>query len=132
MGELFVAAGNVDAGVDFSGLTAEAVTVSSDRRAVTVALPHARLSRPRVDPARSYVYERDRGVLDRVGSVFSDNPTSERPLYLLAEQRLAAAARGDSGIVERAEQNTRAMLEQLLGALGFTEVEIVFGPTTAG
>jgi hypothetical protein len=129
---LFVAAGNVDAGVDFSALGGEAVTVSPDRRAVTVTLPHAKLSRPRVDPARSYVYERDRGVLDRVGSVFSDNPTSDRPLYLLAEQRLAAAARGDAGIVERAEQNTRAMLEQLLRALGFTEVEIVFGPTIAG
>ncbi len=123
---LFVAAGNVDAGVDFSRIGADAVTVSEDRRRVAVALPRAQLSDARVDPARSYVYERERGVLDRLGSVFSDNPTSERGLYLLAERRLAAAARDGSGLTERAEQNTEAMLRGLLRSLGFTEVSVRF------
>ena len=123
---LFVAVGTVEAGVDFAHLDQGAVTVSEDRRAVTVVLPHARLSPPRVDPGRSYVYERDRGVLDRLGAVFSDNPTSERPLYMLAERRLAAAASDGSGLVERAEANTRAMLEGLLRSLGFTQVDVRF------
>ena len=123
---LFVAAGNVDAGVDFSRIGSDAVDVASDRRSVTVSLPHATLSEARVDPARSYVFERERGVLDRLGSVFSDNPTSERPLYLLAEQRLAAAARDGSGLVERAEENTRTMLVGLLRSLGFSDVEVRF------
>jgi len=123
---LFVAVGDVEAGVDFSRLGSGAVTVSEDRRRLSVVLPHARLSPPRIDPARSYVYERDRGVLDRVGSAFSDNPTSDRPLYVLAEQRLAAAARDGSGLVQRAEQNTEAMLRGLLGSLGFTDVGIRF------
>ena len=123
---LFVAVGDVEAGVDFSRLGSGAVTVSEDRRRVSVVLPRARLSPPRIDPARSYVYERDRGVLDRVGSAFSDNPTSDRPLYVLAEQRLAAAARDGSGLVQRAEQNTEAMLRGLLGSLGFTDVSIRF------
>lgn len=124
---LFVAAGTVDAGVDFSRLGSDAVSVSDDGRSVAVTLPRAKLSRPHVDPARSYVYERERGVLDRLGALFSDNPTSERPLYLLAERRLAAAAEDGTGLTERAEHNTRTMLEGLLRSLGFTDVEVRFG-----
>ena len=123
---LFVAVGNVDAAVDLSGLGSGDVDVSDDRRRVTVTLPHARLSPARVDPARSYVFARERGVLDRIGSVFSDNPTSERPLYLLAERRLSAAAREGSELVRRAEQNTEAMIRGLLRSLGFTDVTVRF------
>jgi hypothetical protein len=122
---LFVAAGTVDAEVDFSHLDARAVTVSPDRRSATIVLPHARLARPHVDPARSYVASRQRGALDRLGSVFSDNPTSERELYRLAEQKLAAAA-GESELVARAEQNTREMLRSMLRSLGYSEVTVVF------
>jgi hypothetical protein len=57
--------------------------------------------------------------------VFSDNPTSERELYRLAEQKLAAAA-GESELVARAEQNTREMLRSMLRSLGYSEVTVVF------
>jgi hypothetical protein len=124
---LFLATGHVDAGVDFSGLDLSAVTVSPDRRTVSLKLPPARLSDPRVDPVQSHVVDRDRGLLDRLGSVFSDSPTGERALYLAAQPRLAAAA-ADAGLVPRAEENTAAMLEQLLGALGFEEVDVRFAP----
>jgi hypothetical protein len=90
-----------------------------------VTLPHATLSQARVDPARSYVYDRERGLIDRVGSMFSDSPTSERELYLLAEKKLAAAA-AEGGVTDRAEENTSRMLETLLRSLGFTEVSIRF------
>ncbi len=124
---LFVAVGKVDAGVDFSSLDASALDVSGDRRAVTVTLPRARLLEPRVDPARSRVFERERGLIDRIGSVFEDNPTSERELYLLAERKLAAAARDPrSGLVSSAERNTRAMLERLIGGLGYERVDVRF------
>lgn len=123
---LFVAVGSVDAGVDFATIGAGAVSVDDERRSVTVRLPKAQLSAPRLDTARSYVYDRDRGLLDRLGSAFSSNPGSDRELYRLAERRLAAAARGDSGLVERAERNTRTMLEGLLRSLGFSEVRVVF------
>ena len=36
------------------------------------------------------------------------------------------AARDGSGLLARAEQNTRLMLEGLLRALGFTRVEVRF------
>lgn len=124
---LFVAVGKVDAGVDFATLDARALDVSGDRRAVTVTLPRARLLEPRVDPARSRVFERERGLVDRIGSVFEDNPTSERELYLLAESKLVAAARDPrSGLVASAERNTRAMLERLIRGLGYERVDVRF------
>lgn len=123
---LFVAVGSVDATVDFSGLDERMVSVSDDRLRASITLPPATLGAARVDPARSYVADRDRGLLDRVGSMFSDSPTGERQLYLLAEQRLAAAAREATELREQAERNTQQMLEAMLAALGFTEVTVTF------
>lgn len=122
---LFVASGDVDAGLDFTGLNRESIEVSPDRRSVVVRLPHARLFEARVDPKESYVFARRRGVLDRLASIFEDNPTGERELYLLAEEKLAAAAQ-ESGLVGRAEQNTTLMLRSLFRSLGFTDVTILF------
>lgn len=122
---VFLAGGTVDASVNFSGLGEGAIDVSEDGQAVTVHLPHARLSEPRIDPERSYVVNRQRGLLDRAGSAFSDSPTGERDLYLMAQEKLAAAA-ADAALVERAEGNTRSMLESMLGSLGFPQVTVTF------
>jgi hypothetical protein len=122
---LFVAAGTVDAEVDFSTIDRGAIEVSADGRSARVTLPRAHLTRAHIDPDRSYVFSRKRGLLDRLGSVLSDNPTSERQLYQLAEDRLAAAAT-QSGLVEQAERNTRAMLESMLRSLGYREVTVTF------
>jgi Protein of unknown function (DUF4230) len=127
---LFVAVGDVDAGVDFSGLDDDAVDVSDDGKSVVIELPHAEFFRARIDPTRSYVYDRDRGLIDRVASLFQDNPTSERELYRLSEQKLLQSARSGSGMLARSERNTRAMLTGLLGALGFTSVTIRFVDAT--
>jgi hypothetical protein len=71
------------------------------------------------------VFSRERGLLDRLGSVLSDNPTSERELYRLAQEKMAAAA-AESDLVGRAEQNTRAMLESMLRSLGYRDVTVTF------
>ncbi len=125
---IFVAAGSVDAYVDFRDIGPEGVDVSSDRRRVTITLPRAQLAEPRVDIGRSYVAVRDRGLLDRLGSVLSDNPTGEREFYLLAEKKLQRAAQ-ESAVVEAAERNTEKMLEALARSLGFTEVAVKFQGT---
>jgi hypothetical protein len=121
---LFVAVGSVDAGFDFSALDERSVSVSG--KAVTIALPPAHLFGAQVDPERSYVYDRDRGLFDRVSGIFGDNPTGERELYVLSEQKLLAAAMANSGLLRRAERNTKAMLESLLRALGFEQVTVEF------
>ncbi len=96
----------------------------------TSSCPHAEIFGARVDPTRSYVYDRDRGLIDRVASIFQDNPTSEQELYVLAEEKLMDAAEESPSIVARAERNTRLMLVGLLKALGFTSVSIEFVDVT--
>jgi hypothetical protein len=125
---LFVAAGTVDAAVDFRGLSRDpdAVKVSSDRRSVRLTLPAPKLLEPRLDPDRTRVYDRDRGVLDRVEDALSDRPGDEQPLYQLAEDKLGAAAAADPKLLQTAERNTRAMLEGLLRGLGFEKITIDF------
>jgi len=123
---LLVAAGTVDASVDFRNLGPGGLRVSEDRRSVTITLPAARLEDADVDLERSRVFDRDRGLLDRIGSVFQDNPSNERELLLLAEQKLEAAAAADRGVLQAAERNTRAMLESLMRGLGFERVTVRF------
>jgi Protein of unknown function (DUF4230) len=125
---LFVAAGTVDAAVDFSTLSRDpdAVKVSDDRKGVTLTLPSPRLTEPRLDPDRTRVYDRDRGVLDRVEDAFSDRPGDEQPLYQLAGDKLAEAAAADPQLIPTAERNTRAMLSGLLRGLGFERIRIEF------
>ena len=121
---VMVAAGGVDASVDLGAL--DAATVAVDGDTVRLTLPAAVLSDPHLDTDRTRVVDRDRGVLDRLGGVFSDSPTSERELYRLAERKLVAAARADQALLQRAERNTRAMLRSLLGPLGFERVVVTF------
>ncbi len=122
---LFVAAGSVDAEIDFSRIGKGAIKVSDDRRTAVITLPHPALGKVRIDPDRSYVASRDRGILDRLSSVVSDDPNGQRELYRLAEQRIQAATL-QSDLLPRAEQNTRAMLESMLRSLGYTKVTVTF------
>jgi hypothetical protein len=123
---LFVAIGSVDAGVDFTHIEKGAVEVSEDRRSVSLELPPATFREPVLDLERSYIYDRDRGAIDRLQSLFGDDAGSESDVYPLAQEKLANAARDGSGLLARAERNTRLMLEGLLRSLGFTRVEVRF------
>jgi len=125
---LFVAVGDVDAGVDFAALDEDSVDVSSDRRSATITLPAVHFFDPVLDLQRSHVYDRDQGLLNELGGLFTDEPNYQQELYRLAEDKIGAAARQGSGIGVRAEENTREMLESLLGSLGFTTVTVRFEP----
>ncbi|GII75092.1 hypothetical protein Sru01_00740 [Sphaerisporangium rufum] len=122
---LFVGAGSVAAYVDFSGLPKDAITVSADRTEVTVRLPKARLDKPNLDNKRSYVYAQQRGILDRVQDMLSNSPQNQQELYLLAEKKIAEAAES-SDLRNRADQNTKLMLEGMLKSLGFTKVTVTY------
>jgi len=117
----FLAGGTVDAAVDFGELEGGNVVV--DGRSVTITLPAAAIVDVDVEPDRSYVVNRERGILDRLGGVFTDNPTGEQELYQLAEDKLLAAA-GESALVSRAERNTTEMLTALLESLGYEDITI--------
>jgi hypothetical protein len=127
---VYVAGGSVDAVVDFSQLDERSIQVSPDRTSVTVVLPAPTVAEPTVDPEASRVVSRDRGVLDRIGSAFSDNPTSEKPLVLAAQDKMRDAAVA-SDLRAKAEENTRHMLEGMLRALGYSSVNVAFSPSPA-
>ncbi|MFJ6516870.1 DUF4230 domain-containing protein [Streptomyces filamentosus] len=122
---LYVATGGVAAYVDLGGLGDGAVTVDADRTEATLRLPHARLADPALDPEKSYAVSKQRGLLDRLGDLFSDNPASEQAVHVLAARRIGEAARA-SDLTSRAERNTAAMLRELLRGLGFERVTVTF------
>jgi hypothetical protein len=120
---LFVAAGTVNAYVDFSAIDDGTIQISGE--AAHITLPAPALDRTNLDSERSYVFAQERGLLNRIESLFSDNPGEQRELYVLAEQKIQAVAQ-ESGIIERAEQNTRSMLVGMLRSLGYTSVTVTF------
>ncbi|MFD5857908.1 DUF4230 domain-containing protein [Streptomyces chartreusis] len=122
---LYVGAGTVDAYVDLGKVGADDVTVNDDRTSATLRLPHAALGEPSLDPDRSYAVSKQRGLLDRLGDLFSDNPNSEQAVQKLAVRHIGDAAK-ESGLTRRAETNTTDMLEGLLHSLGFKEVKVTY------
>ncbi|WP_416982031.1 DUF4230 domain-containing protein [Streptomyces sp. T028] len=122
---LYVGAGTVDAYVDLGKVGDEDVTVNGDRTSATLRLPHARLGTPALDPERSYAVSKQRGLLDRLGDLFADNPNSEQAVQKLAVKHIGEAAK-DSELTARAETNTTDMLEGLLHSLGFKEVKVTY------
>jgi hypothetical protein len=124
---LLVAAGTVEAGVDFRALRSKgSVKVSDDRRGVEIVLPPATLSEARVDLERSRIVDTDRGIVNRVGDAFSDDTNEERELLLLAQRKIEEAARQDRALLALAERNTRSMLTGMLRGLGFERITIRF------
>lgn len=129
---IFLAIGTVDSYVDFRKLGDDAVTISGDRKSVSIRLPHAQLSTPNVDPQQSRVLNQDLGVIDRLAGLFSDQPNPQnQQMYVLAQQKLAEAAK-KVGLQAKAEANTKATLEKLMRSLGFTTVDITFVDQAAG
>ncbi|GAA4324780.1 DUF4230 domain-containing protein [Streptomyces venetus] len=123
---LYVGAGTVDSYVDLGKVGENDVRVNGDRTSATLRLPHAQLGKPALDPDRSYAVSKQRGLFDRLGDLFSDNPNSEQAVQKLAVRHIGDAAK-ESELTARAESNTTGMLEGLLRSLGFKEVRVSYG-----
>lgn len=123
---LYVGAGTVDAYVDLGKIGENDVKVNGDRTSATLRLPHAQLGKPALDPDRSYAVSKQRGLFDRLGDLFSDNPNGEQAVQKLAVRHIGDAAK-ESELTARAESNTTGMLEGLLRSLGFKEVRVSYG-----
>lgn len=122
---LFVGAGTVDAYVDFGKLDENAIKVSADGKSVDITLPAPELGKPNIDNQRSYVFAQERGLFNRVGEMFGNDPNQAQQLYKLAEDKIGAAA-VESEIRERAETNIRKTLTSLIGSLGYEKVTVTF------
>lgn len=110
---LFVAHGVVIAGVDLSKLQPDDIQVRDN--VLYVNLPPAEVFVATLDNEKSYVYDRETGLLTRGEQ---DLETSARRA---AEQEILKAAVND-GILNTAQANAENFLSRLLRDLGYSEV----------
>jgi hypothetical protein len=118
---ILVARGQVIAGVDLAKMGEDAIVVA-DEGTVVVTLPPAEVLVTKLDNQKSYVIDRDTGLIGM-------NPALESEARQVAEEEILSAALED-GILEMAQRNAEASVRQLILALGFREVMFVRVPTT--
>ena len=119
---IFVAYGRVEAGVDLSQLSEDDIVVV-DPDTVMVHLPEAQIfaDKPILDTEKSYVADRDTGLLTR------SDPELETEVRRAAEAEILAAAQ-ESDLTQRAEQNAQEFMRIFLQGVGFNEVVFTDGP----
>jgi len=114
---LFVAHGTVIAGVDLGQLTSQDLRL--DGKVLTVQLPEPEIFVATLDNSKSYVYDRQKGLLNN-GT--TDLETKARQV---AEQEIAQAAISD-GILSQAKLNAENYLTRLFKTLGYQEVIFIY------
>ena len=112
---LFVAAGTVNAYVDFAGLADQDLKLSQDGKSVTIKLPEPKLGKPNLNFDRSYIYAQDRGLVDRIIDAV-ETPQQEK-FFRQAEAKMAAAAE-ESDLRKQAAENTKTMLTGMFAGMG--------------
>ena len=110
---ILVAHGQVIAGVDLSKMGEDDIVVNEDG-SVTVTLPPAEVLVVALDNAKSYIYDRDTGMVGM-------NPALEAAARQAAEEEILNAALED-GILEMAQRNAEVYVLRLIMALGFREI----------
>lgn len=122
---VMIATGSVDAEVDFTGLKGDAIKASADRKSVTVTLPPPNLSDVDLDMEKTRILDVSQGILDKLGSLGSPDTAQFEELYRVADKKIAKTA-SKSYLEATARDNTKGMLESMLGALGYEKVTVVF------
>jgi hypothetical protein len=116
---LLVASGDVVAGIDLGRLKPEDVTVSPDRRSVTIRLPHAEIFSARLDNDRTFVHTRKTDLLAQ------RKESLETEARQAAEKTLRSAAE-EGGILKRADESVSRTVRALVKSLGFETVKVDF------
>jgi hypothetical protein len=111
---IFVAHGDVIAGVDLSKMGQEDVQVV-DPVTVMVYLPEAEIFNVILDNDRSYVADRDTGLLTRA------DPQLESEVRRAAQRELETAAE-ESEILDLADDNAQSYMRGFLQNLGFENI----------
>jgi hypothetical protein len=107
---LFVGHGTVIAGIDMEKLAPE--NMRYENGVLNVKLPPAEVFIATLDNDKSYVYNRDTGLLTK------PDPNLETLVRQRAEEEILKAALED-GILEHAQTNAEAYLLKFFAALGF-------------
>jgi hypothetical protein len=114
---LFVAVGQVTAGVDLGELSDDDVTVDRVKGTASVRLPPARVLSTRLDNDRSWVFARTTDVLAQRREDLETRARQE------AERTLEQTA-VEGGILTRARTNAERTVEALVRSLGYTTVTV--------
>ena len=113
---LFVAHGIVIAGIDMEKMTPEAMRFEND--VLYVTLPPAEIFIATLDNQKSYVYDRDTGLLRE------EEQNLETLARQAAEEEIRNAALED-GILQQAQRNAENYLYRFFQALGYRNVIFV-------
>lgn len=113
---IFVAHGEVIAGIDLQKMLPEDLWVKD--RIVYMTLPDPEVFVVTLDNKKSYVYNRDTGLLTK------GDPNLEKAAREAAETEILAAAKED-GILNLAKQNAETYITRLMRGLGFADVVFV-------
>ncbi|MEL7332743.1 MAG: DUF4230 domain-containing protein [Cyanobacteria bacterium J06560_2] len=122
---LYVAYGEVRAGVDLEDLTTADVTPSETGTQIKLVLPAPELLNTSIDVERSSVYDYSRGL-------FNLGPDRAPELQSLAQREAKVKierAACEQGILDQANDRAALVVTQLLQAAGFTEVTIETTPS---
>ena len=114
---IFVAHGNVIAGVDLSKMQVGDVQVLPSGKAYVV-IPAAEIFVTNIDNQKSYVVDRQTGLLTK-GDVNLETEARRE-----AEVEVAKAA-VEAGLLDEADRNAEQNLRRLLASLGYTDVTFV-------
>jgi hypothetical protein len=113
---LYVAYGEVRAGIDLS-LLGPADVVVQDDRSVTVTLPPPQILGSKLDVKRSYVYDFQQGILSPPAPELQTE--AERQAL---DQIIAGACQSD--ILGQANQRAELAITKLLGVMNFEEITV--------
>ncbi len=127
---LYIAYGSVQAYVDFTKIGDGAIKESADGKSVTITLPPPQLDQAKLNLSRSYMFAEDRGIFNKIGDAFNNDPNRVQEVQRRAEQVLTDAAQ-QSQLLQTAETNTRNMLTSMLRSLGYTSITINFDESLA-
>jgi hypothetical protein len=116
---LFVGHGTVIAGIDMSKL--QPGDMNYQNGVLTVKLPPTEVLVSTLDNEKSYVYDRQTGVLTK------PDPNLETLVRQSAEAEILKAAIAD-GILDHAKDNAQAYLTRFFAALGFPNTVFVEDP----
>ena len=114
---LLVAAADVVAGVDLSGIREEDVVVEGEH--VTITVPQVEIFSSALDNERTYVHRRDTDVLARRSVDLETRARRE------AERTLREAA-VEAGIHDRARTGAERAIGALVRSIGYEDVEVLF------
>jgi Protein of unknown function (DUF4230) len=118
--------GTDDAVVDLSRLSKKDLTIDQSTDTVTVRMAAPAIGPADLNPAVCSITS-THGVVNSATQEFRNNPNGYRPLYEAADTQIHDAALHDQALLAAGEQSTRAMLAQLLVAVGVKKVLVDFG-----